>query len=104
MMQTKGMKGGQIGLLGLGRIVGESMNPEMWRINVDGDSIPLACRDSLCVGAGSASEPVIIDEANIDDSGAEPRHLKRSMRNLPCPCGSGKKVKKCCGNKYLRVK
>lgn len=22
-----------------------------------------------------------------------------NLRNIPCPCGSGKKVKKCCGDK-----
>lgn len=25
---------------------------------------------------------------------------KNWMRNQPCPCGSGKKFKKCCWNKY----
>ncbi len=36
-----------------------------------------------------------------DDSGKtvkkEPRHVKKVGRNDPCPCGSGKKYKKCCG-------
>ena len=28
---------------------------------------------------------------------------KNSMRNKPCPCGSGKKFKKCCWNKFNEV-
>jgi preprotein translocase subunit SecA len=26
-----------------------------------------------------------------------PAHVRKSGRNDPCPCGSGKKFKKCCG-------
>ena len=29
-------------------------------------------------------------------SGKEPIHIKMPGRNDPCPCGSGKKFKKCC--------
>ncbi|MDD2433618.1 MAG: SEC-C metal-binding domain-containing protein, partial [Clostridia bacterium] len=28
----------------------------------------------------------------------EPRRVKKIGRNDPCPCGSGKKYKKCCGS------
>jgi len=33
------------------------------------------------------------------ESGAppQPRQKKKVGRNDPCPCGSGKKYKKCCG-------
>jgi len=35
------------------------------------------------------------------DEGAKPATVKREGkkigRNAPCPCGSGKKYKKCCG-------
>lgn len=27
---------------------------------------------------------------------------KNNMRNMKCPCGSGKKFKKCCWGKYIR--
>jgi preprotein translocase subunit SecA len=27
----------------------------------------------------------------------QPRHVKKVGRNDPCPCGSGKKYKNCCG-------
>jgi hypothetical protein len=30
-------------------------------------------------------------------SGKEPIHVKAVGRNSPCPCGSGRKFKKCCG-------
>ena len=33
-------------------------------------------------------------EANIEPIRTEPKY----QRNEPCPCGSGKKYKKCCGN------
>ena len=29
--------------------------------------------------------------------GIEPRRVEKVGRNAPCPCGSGKKYKKCCG-------
>jgi len=29
------------------------------------------------------------------------RHAKKTGRNEPCPCGSGKKYKKCCGKKWM---
>lgn len=28
-------------------------------------------------------------------------HVKTIGRNDPCPCGSGKKVKNCCGNEAI---
>lgn len=37
-------------------------------------------------------------DAKLDASGAlEPRKVSTTGRNDPCPCGSGKKYKKCCG-------
>lgn len=35
--------------------------------------------------------------AGLQDSSATPRTAERIGRNDPCPCGSGKKYKKCCG-------
>ena len=32
-------------------------------------------------------------------SGKRPVHVEKIGRNAPCPCGSGKKYKKCCGAK-----
>ena len=31
------------------------------------------------------------------------RHIKGSKRNKPCPCGSGKKYKKCCGRYGMSI-
>jgi len=31
---------------------------------------------------------------------ASPMKSEKIGRNDPCPCGSGKKYKKCCGNKW----
>ncbi|NLA88007.1 MAG: hypothetical protein GX847_12155 [Clostridiales bacterium] len=30
-------------------------------------------------------------------TGNQPVHVVKIGRNEPCPCGSGKKYKKCCG-------
>jgi len=35
--------------------------------------------------------------AGEDGSASEQRHSDKTPRNAPCPCGSGKKYKKCCG-------
>ena len=35
--------------------------------------------------------------AERDTSASEPRHSVKIGRNDPCPCGSGKKYKRCCG-------
>ena len=31
----------------------------------------------------------------------EPAHSRKISRNSPCPCGSGKKYKKCCGKNVI---
>lgn len=37
---------------------------------------------------------------NFTESSAQTRKVKKIGRNEPCPCGSGKKYKKCCGRGY----
>jgi uncharacterized protein YecA (UPF0149 family) len=32
-----------------------------------------------------------------DDDAASPRRQRKVGRNEPCPCGSGRKAKRCCG-------
>ncbi len=40
----------------------------------------------------------------IEEKEANPLFArKNSMRNKPCPCGSGKKFKKCCWSKFNEV-
>ncbi|MCJ7745231.1 MAG: SEC-C domain-containing protein, partial [Actinobacteria bacterium] len=43
--------------------------------------------------------PLRVVESSGDEepAGAEQRHKDKVGRNDPCPCGSGKKYKKCCG-------
>jgi hypothetical protein len=36
--------------------------------------------------------------AVADDAPSQPKVHKKPWRNAPCPCGSGKKYKHCCGN------
>jgi preprotein translocase subunit SecA len=44
-----------------------------------------------------------VSGGDIDSIGGKPKPLvkkeKKVGRNDPCPCGSGKKYKKCCGAK-----
>jgi preprotein translocase subunit SecA len=42
--------------------------------------------------------PVRVYESGGEEPGStEQRHSDKTPRNAPCPCGSGKKYKKCCG-------
>ncbi len=47
----------------------------------------------------SASSDTAVSTSLHDGPAAQPmkRHLEKIGRNDPCPCGSGKKYKKCCG-------
>ena len=47
--------------------------------------------DSGTFASGDSSK------ASSKDSSQEPMRVKKVGRNDPCPCGSGKKYKKCCG-------
>jgi hypothetical protein len=42
-------------------------------------------------------KPVFFGDAPSEDPEAEPAVSAKTGRNDPCPCGSGKKFKKCCG-------
>ena len=44
----------------------------------------------------SLNEIALSDEQANELSKRSPRKRKNWMRNKPCPCGSGKKMKKCC--------
>lgn len=45
-----------------------------------------------------AREVVSDDDAPVPDAPVEQAHGEQAPgRNDPCPCGSGKKFKKCCG-------
>jgi len=38
------------------------------------------------------------DDSPVPDAEVEQAHAEQTpARNAPCPCGSGKKYKKCCG-------
>ena len=54
----------------------------------------------LCLrGAGSRSIRYEGVDEDTDNGGAAVRRTPRVSRNAPCPCGSGKKYKKCCIDK-----
>ena len=50
------------------------------------------------------NRPRYIPDATNRLLGPEPIPRKRIGRNDPCPCGSGKKYKKCCLGKDLKAK
>ncbi|MFH1725805.1 MAG: preprotein translocase subunit SecA, partial [Elusimicrobiota bacterium] len=50
--------------------------------------------------AGSSGPPPrrsLLEKGGTATASAAPQALKKIGRNSPCPCGSGKKYKKCCG-------
>ncbi len=49
--------------------------------------------ESALFGAQAAND----QPANDQPAGAPPRRVQKVGRNEPCPCGSGKKYKRCCG-------
>jgi hypothetical protein len=53
-------------------------------------------RPSRRLGAPSATSSSISEDVSLDD---RPAGNVKVGRNAPCPCGSGKKYKKCCGRK-----
>ena len=45
-----------------------------------------------------AKEVATVKKTNIDEPVTKkPKRIKKIGRNEPCPCGSGKKYKRCCG-------
>jgi preprotein translocase subunit SecA len=61
-------------------------------------------RSGLSVGAGSPAGSGlpgvrrVVENRGDDDTPAQPVRVKQAVgRNDPCPCGSGRKYKKCCG-------
>jgi preprotein translocase subunit SecA len=63
-------------------------------------ALPAARRPRNMVESGGGTAPAASAQASGDGNG-EPRPVRRSEpkvgRNDPCPCGSGKKYKKCHG-------
>jgi len=50
--------------------------------------------------AGITDEDIRIVLTKIQESKSTPVHVEQTpSRNSPCPCGSGKKYKRCCGLK-----
>ncbi|MDD5773224.1 MAG: preprotein translocase subunit SecA [bacterium] len=60
----------------------------IYRIQLKKDAVPVQRKHQPMYF--SHAEPGTVKKA-------EPRHAEETGRNDPCPCGSGKKYKKCCG-------
>ncbi len=50
-----------------------------------------------CLSSGMSSHVVYAEPGDQTRSSTEPAEAPRPGRNDPCPCGSGKKFKRCCG-------
>ena len=68
---------------------------------------PLAAGDPMAQQGRAAAQRAAERRARVGQpEGSEPRQVKtlkagpRVERNAPCPCGSGKKYKKCCAGKH----
>ncbi|HDL86069.1 MAG TPA: preprotein translocase subunit SecA, partial [Candidatus Acetothermia bacterium] len=76
------------------KIVSSLLNPHL---TVQGEEQPQPERKMLYVHAGSDS-PSSTTTGPAQQGGKKPVHAKKTPgRNDPCPCGSGKKYKNCCG-------
>ncbi|MGH3256321.1 MAG: SEC-C metal-binding domain-containing protein [Streptosporangiaceae bacterium] len=72
----------------------------------DDDDGPAAVRETTTMDFGSEGLPLdrfpdVIRALTVQSSGPPARAVKVG-RNAPCPCGSGKKFKKCCGSPLHR--
>lgn len=61
--------------------------------------LQLAREDDLLTAAERPDRPVFFSHGGDEVAEPKKREGKKVGRNDPCPCGSGKKFKKCCGQK-----
>jgi len=76
------------------KIVRIVLNP---RLTVPTGSAPRRAPENVRYVHSSAAPPPSRDQRKASRSGRTVRVEKEPGRNDPCPCGSGKKYKKCCG-------
>jgi hypothetical protein len=73
----------------------------------DGDDGPVAMRETTTIDFGSEGLPLDrfpgVMRAVAAKSPGTPARAVKVGRNVPCPCGSGKKFKKCCGSPLNRT-
>jgi hypothetical protein len=80
------------------QIVKNASDPEHWGIS---KSLVMGAEDAGIdvMDEGELDQVITVhDEETLSQPKAEPVHVGQKIgRNEPCPCGSGKKYKKCCG-------
>ncbi len=63
--------------------------------------VKIAGQDDLEELAPPKEQEMLMSHGDSGDGGSKPKTVRRQTekvgRNDPCPCGSGKKYKKCCG-------
>ncbi len=68
------------------------------QVNVTARPIPIRQRENVADAAGSSSQSSSLNGNKKETKKyISPKDIKKIGRNDPCPCGSGKKYKKCCG-------
>ncbi|MBN2130944.1 MAG: SEC-C domain-containing protein [Sedimentisphaerales bacterium] len=97
-------------------IVTAGMNPESWgfakRLVIQAEQAGVDVTDSRAVEAYVAQQQEAFTAGRASTDVSEPagyrppvpivEHSPKIGRNDPCPCGSGKKYKKCCGDPAAR--
>lgn len=70
-------------------------------VEIKREAVAKATSEGFAESGGTASKAPATgagrSSAGTVSAGAVPRTVKKIGRNDPCPCGSGKKYKKCCG-------
>jgi preprotein translocase subunit SecA len=81
------------------RVEGSDMFDEMIR-NIQADSIKELLnikKENIVVQRTQVAKPVTTSHGEETAKKPKKRSSEKVGRNDPCPCGSGKKYKKCCG-------
>ncbi|MGD0015984.1 MAG: preprotein translocase subunit SecA [Verrucomicrobiia bacterium] len=71
--------------------------PELGSGSAYSEAASAASRRSSTAGPGAAHDGGVVEEAIQETTAPIRRDTPRIGRNEPCPCGSGKKYKNCCG-------
>jgi hypothetical protein len=83
-----------------GATIAENLRNYVWQNGVgpeDTQFSALVIRACLAHGASHSVRYGSVGANQLEHGEAFGRELPRIGRNAPCPCGSGKKYKKCCG-------
>ena len=103
-------RGGRDAFNAMWKSVGEQTTDLIFRMEqLDVDFVGSTWAEAEAVHAEAAGVSEMSDGGVFDNSGGDRKpepirnRMERVPRNAPCPCGSGKKYKQCCGRKAAGV-